>query len=154
MLPLDEEEFLVVNSAPSLKFATKIMHDRIIQKHINNGVEIIGNSDIDETVEIGANCMIFNGNIIKGNTIIDSDTILKENNIVEDCVIGKEVCIAGSNITKSKIEDNVFILPYCYINNATIRKNADNFAAYYKTRAKSLPKIPDTVTSAELEVIF
>lgn len=35
--------------------------------------------------------------------------------------------------------------------NATIRKNADNFAAYYKTRAKSLPKIPDTVTSTELE---
>ena len=35
--------------------------------------------------------------------------------------------------------------------NATIRKNADNFAAYYKTRAKSLPKIPDNVTSAELE---
>ena len=35
--------------------------------------------------------------------------------------------------------------------NMTVRKNADNFAQYYKTRAKSLPKIPDNVTSAELE---
>lgn len=34
--------------------------------------------------------------------------------------------------------------------NSIVRKNADNFAAYYKVRAKSLPKIPDTVTSEEL----
>ena len=35
--------------------------------------------------------------------------------------------------------------------NNIIRKNGDNFANYYKIRAKSLPKIPDSVTSAELE---
>ena len=35
--------------------------------------------------------------------------------------------------------------------NMTVRKNADNFANYYKTRAKSLPKIPENVTSQELE---
>ena len=123
ILPLDEEEFLIVNNPSSLKFATKILHDRIIQKHLNNGVEIIGNSDIDEPVEIGKSCMIFNGNVIKGNTTISENTILKENNIIEDCVIGQDVCVAGSNLVNSKIEDNVFILPYCYINNATIRKN-------------------------------
>lgn len=123
VLPLDEEEFLVVNNASKLKFATSILHDRIIQKHINNGVEILGNSDIDELVEIGKACMIFNGNVIKGNTTISDNTILKENNIIDNCVIGQDVCIAGSNLTNSTVEDNVFILPYCYINNATIRKN-------------------------------
>lgn len=35
--------------------------------------------------------------------------------------------------------------------NMTIRKNADNFAAYYKTRAKSLPKIPDNISSSQVE---
>ena len=123
ILPLDEEEFLIVNNAAKLKFATGILHDRIVQKHVNNGVEIIGDSEIDETVEIGKNCMIFKGNVIKGNTVISDNTILKENNIIDNCIVGQDVCIAGSNLTNSKIEDNVFILPYCYINNSTIRKN-------------------------------
>ena len=35
--------------------------------------------------------------------------------------------------------------------NKLIRKNSTNFANFYKTRAKSLPTIPDTVTSADLE---
>ena len=34
--------------------------------------------------------------------------------------------------------------------NPMIRNNADHFSSYYKTRAKSLPKIPDNVTSEEL----
>lgn len=34
--------------------------------------------------------------------------------------------------------------------NPLVRKNADNFAQHYKVHAKSLPKIPDNVTSDEL----
>ena len=34
--------------------------------------------------------------------------------------------------------------------NMLIRKNADNFIKYYPTKAKSLPKIPDNVTSEQL----
>lgn len=122
-LPLDNEEFMVVDNSAKLKLANSIIHDRIIQKHLNNGVEILGNCEIDEQVEIASNCMIFAGNIIKGKTVIDKNTILKENNVIEDCVIGQDVCISTSNLINSKIENNVFILPYCYINNATIRKN-------------------------------
>lgn len=35
--------------------------------------------------------------------------------------------------------------------NSLVRKNAESFANYYKVRAKSLPKIPDNVSSNELE---
>ena len=34
--------------------------------------------------------------------------------------------------------------------NTLVRSNADRFSSYYKTHAKSLPKIPDDVTSEEL----
>lgn len=122
-LPLSGEEFLVVDTASKLKLASRIIHDRIIQKHINNGVDIVGACDIDEGVEIAPNCMIFSGNILKGKTVIGKNTIIKENNVIEDCVIGQDVCVSGSNLKNSKVEENVFILPFCYINNATIRKN-------------------------------
>lgn len=122
ILPLNEEDGLVVNSK-SLSFASKILQDRIIQKHISNGVEILGNSVIDETVEIEKACMIFGNNVLKGNTYIGENVILKENNVVEDSSIGRDSCISCSNIVNSKIEENVFILPYCFVKNSTIRKN-------------------------------
>ena len=34
--------------------------------------------------------------------------------------------------------------------NLLVRKNAENFNKYYKTKAKSLPKIPDNITSEEM----
>ena len=121
-LPLNEEDNMVVTEK-NLKLATKILQDRIIQKHISNGVEILGNIIIDEPVEIGKNCMIFNGNTLKGCTRIGDNCILKENNIIEDSNIFNDVCISSSSVANSTIEENVFILPYCFVNNATIRKN-------------------------------
>ena len=122
-LPIDNEDFLVVDNQNKLNAALKILKSRIIQKHINNGVEFVGDSEIDEQVVIGKNAVIFSGNVIKGNSEILDNTILKENNIIEHCKIGKDVCISCSNLINSVIEDNVFILPYCYVNNSTIRKN-------------------------------
>ena len=122
-LPLEGEDFLVVDNVGKLKLASKIINERIIQKHIINGVEFIGTSEIDDQVEIEPNVVIFSGNIIKGESYIGKNTILKEKNVIDNSIIGSDVCIASSNIINSKIEDNVFILPYCYVNKSTIRKN-------------------------------
>ncbi len=122
-LPLDDEEMLMVSSQKDLKKAEGILQNRIINQHSANGVEILGNVRIDAQVEIAPKTMIFSGNVLKGNTVIGENTILKENNIIENCAVGSDCCIANSNLTNSKIEDNVYILPYCYLNNATIRKN-------------------------------
>lgn len=122
-LPLDEAEFIVVNNLKSLNFATKQLQSRIIQKHINNGVEISSDCIIDEMVEVGKDSIIFSGNTIKGNTVIGDNCIIKENNVIEDCCIGDGVCISSSNLTNSKVENNSFILPYCYVNNSIIREN-------------------------------
>ena len=120
-LPL--EEGVVLNNADTLKQCARVLKQRILSKHISNGVDILGDCEIDEMVEIGTGSMVFKGNILRGNTIIGKNTILKENNVIENSNIGSDVCISGSNIVDCKIEDNVFILPYCYIHNATIRKN-------------------------------
>lgn len=122
-LPLDDEEMLMVSSLNDFRKAEKILQNRIINEHLANGVEILGNVQIDAQVEIEPSVMVFSGNILKGNTIVGENTILKENNVIDNCVVGSDCCIANSNLTNSKIEDNVYVLPYCYINNSTIRKN-------------------------------
>lgn len=122
-LPLDSEDFIVVDSKSKMLVAGNILKTRIIQKHTANGVEFLGNCEIDDQVNIGKNVVIFGGNIIKGDTIIGNNTILKENNVIENCVIGEDVCISSSTITNSQVEDNVFILPYCFVMDSTIRKN-------------------------------
>lgn len=120
-LPL--EDGVVINSSETLEQCEKILKQRILSKHMLNGVEILGDCEIDEMVEIGVGSMVFKGNVLKGDTVIGENTILKENNVIENSIIGSDVCVSGSNVIDSKVEDNVFILPYCYINNSTIRKN-------------------------------
>ena len=122
-LPLDNNELLIINNQKTKKMADKLLQQRIINSHIQNNVDIMDNCQIDATVEIGKGSIIFNGNVIKGNTIIGNNVILKENNVINNCVIGDDVCISGSNLDNSKVENNAFILPFCYINNAIIRQN-------------------------------
>jgi len=123
-LPLDTEDFLVVDTLEKLKLAKKILQERIIQQHMVNGVEFIGNSVIDASVKIDKEVIIFPNNILKGNTEIGSKTILKEGNVIDNSVIGSDCCIMSSNILNSSVEDNVYILPNCYIEKSTIRKNS------------------------------
>ena len=54
-LPLDNEDFLVVDNKSKEIVANSILKNRIIQKHIANGVEIYGDSEIDGQVEIAKN---------------------------------------------------------------------------------------------------
>ena len=123
-LPLETEDFLVVDDARKLKLAKSILQDRIIQKHVANGVEFIGNSIIDANVEIEKDVIVFPNNILKGDTRIGSKTILKENNVIDNSIIGSDCCILSSNIINSKIEENVYVLTNCYIEKSTIRKNS------------------------------
>lgn len=117
------ENFIVVESDEAIKYATSVLQDRIINEHALNGVKIT-NSLIEANVTIEKNTVIFSGNIVKGNTHIGENVILKENCVIENSVIGSDSCVSASHVINSKIEENVFVLPYAYIKNATIRKNA------------------------------
>lgn len=123
-LPLETEDFLVVDNLDKLKVAKKILQGRIINEHILNGVEFVGSSVVDVSVDIDKSVIVFPNNVLKGKTTIGSNTILKENNVIDNSVIGNDCCVLSSTILNSVVEDNVYILSDCRIEKSTIRKNS------------------------------
>ena len=121
----NEECFYLVENKRMCTYASEVLQNRIFQKHISAGVDIIStkNVEIQPDVEIEAGVTIFKGNTLKGNTVIKKGVILKENNIIEDSVIEDDVCVCGSTITNSKVGAGSFIMPYCNIDNSIIGKN-------------------------------
>ncbi len=121
----DEEFFYLVENKKMCSYAREVLQNRIIQHHINNGVEILNtkNVEIEPEVEIAEGVTIFKGNTLKGNTIIEKGVILKENNVIEDSFIGEDACVCNSTLVNSKIGAGTIIMPYCNIENSKIGKN-------------------------------
>lgn len=120
----DDEDFYVVENKKQIKIAEKILQHRIIEFHASNGVKIIGENvliepfvNIESSVSIGAN------NVLKGRTYIADGVILKENNIIENSYIAKGCMIKCSNIEKCKLNENVYVMPYCDLKNSVISAN-------------------------------
>ena len=121
----DEEDFYLVENKRNLSFVSDVLQQRIINKHINNGVEFVHPKTVvvGPDVEIRKNVVIMKGNTLKGKTTILDNVILKENNIIENAIIENDVCVSSSTITNSKIGSGSFVLPYCHIEESVIGKN-------------------------------
>lgn len=114
---IDLEETLGVNSRVQLYEAEEIMRARINKRHMENGVTIIDprNTYIGAEVQIGADCIIYPGNILEGNTMINSDCVLYPNNRINNSTIEKNVNIQCSVIIDSFVGEGTTVGPYAYV---------------------------------------
>lgn len=108
----DNEEIFGINSKTHLAQATKMMNRKIIQKHLDNGVQIV---DIDTTwisqdTEIGADTMIFPNVYITG-----------KNKIGKNCKIGPFAHLRGDVV----LEDGVKIGNFVEVKKSTIKSNTN-----------------------------
>ncbi len=121
----NEEDFYVVENATQRNHAFEILRNRIIEFHMQNGVDIKNckNVVIEKYVDIEPNTTILGGNTLKGYTKIEKGVILKENNIVADSRIGASSCVAESVIEGSDIGKDCIIMPYSHIEKCTLGNN-------------------------------
>jgi len=111
------EDIIGVNTRVQLANVTKIMQQRINEKHMLNGVTMIS----PETIFIGANVNIGKDTVIYPNTFIEGHSNIGEMNVIGfntkivDSVIGNNNVIQQSTILNSNIGSNVNIGPYAYI---------------------------------------
>lgn len=119
------DEFYNVENQMQLNKVSEILRNRIIEKHLNNGVNIVSpqTTTIDADVQICAGVDIFSHNTISGNSNIEKGVVLKENNVILNSQIKEGACIINSRIEDSKIGKNVYIKPYCVIKSSRINNN-------------------------------
>ncbi|MCL2634266.1 MAG: bifunctional UDP-N-acetylglucosamine diphosphorylase/glucosamine-1-phosphate N-acetyltransferase GlmU [Oscillospiraceae bacterium] len=114
---------LGANDRKGLRRLNKIAAGLIIDEHLDNGVDIIGESSI-----IGRNVIIEKDTLIMPNTIIKGDTVIGKgceigpNAVIENCKIGKHVSLNNVQAYDSIIEDNVTAGPFVHIRPKTILK--------------------------------
>ena len=104
------DEAVGVNSKKDLAFATRLLTDRVVDRHLAQGVNIISPSDtwIAPNVKIGA------GTVIYPWTWIDSGVV-----IGKDCQIGPFAKIRGG----SKIGDQSIVGNFVEINRSTLGRH-------------------------------
>jgi bifunctional UDP-N-acetylglucosamine pyrophosphorylase/glucosamine-1-phosphate N-acetyltransferase len=106
----DPREGLGVNDRRQLAELTAVMRRRILDRVMVGGVTVLdpASTYVDDTVQIGADTVLYPGVILEGRTTVGAE-----------CVVG-----AGSHVSGSRIGDRVTVRPYCVLHDATVEDGA------------------------------
>ena len=94
-----------------------VLRDRIVKRHIQNGVRVMDPSAvyIDPRVSIGRGTMVLPGSILRGETAVGRDCVIGPNAMVRDCTVGDETEINASQANESVIGSRTHVGPFAYI---------------------------------------
>lgn len=118
----DEQDFTVVDTAQKVSYAFKVLNERILNYHKENGVVLFGENTIfvDADVEIEAGAVIYPNNILKGETYIGKNAIIESGNYIFDTIICDEAFVCQSYLEKSKVEKGKIVGPFARLVNEQV----------------------------------
>lgn len=113
----DPDEVIGVNTRVHLAEAEAILRRRINEQHMLNGVTLIdpATTYIEESVQIGADTIIYPNVQLRGNTVIGKRCVIDSNTVIVDSRIGDECHIKASFIESATLEDHVEIGPFGHL---------------------------------------
>lgn len=113
----DPDEVVGVNTRVHLAEVEAILRRRINQHHMLNGVTLIdpATTYIEESVQIGADTVIYPNVQLRGNTVIGSHCLIDSNTIIVDSQVGNHCRITASVIEGATLEDHVQIGPFGHL---------------------------------------
>ena len=108
---------LGANDRKGLKMLNDIARMKIIEKHMENGVEFTCTDGIiiERDVIIGAGTEILPGTILRGNTRIGENCTIGPNCLIENCNIKENVKLNYVQAYESVIDENAKIGPFVHI---------------------------------------
>jgi len=114
----DDDSFLVMpNDRKDIAQASMIIQNRLLNKHMENGVTIIDpcRTYIDFSVKIASDVIIHPDTYLKGKTTIDKYSEIGPSVTIQNSRIGSNVRIQYSVIDEARIDDECRIGPYSRI---------------------------------------
>lgn len=116
-LSKDPSETIGINDRIALSEAEKIFRNRILEKHMRQGVTIIDptNTYIGKEVIIEFDTIIHPNTFLRGKTTIGANCVIGPNTEIADTKIGNGVTITHSVINSSTLNNNSIIGPFAYI---------------------------------------
>jgi bifunctional UDP-N-acetylglucosamine pyrophosphorylase/glucosamine-1-phosphate N-acetyltransferase len=114
---IDESEIFGVNSRQHLAIAEKEMKNRILNKHMDNGVTIMDpfNTYINGDVNIGRDTVIYPGVFLESGTEIGNNCDIGPNTKITNCKIADNTQVQFSVLADSEVLENTRVGPFAYI---------------------------------------
>ena len=160
----DSTEANGVNDRLDLHTATKILQQRIIAKHLENGVGFadIDSVTIEDSVRIGQDCWVDRGVVLRGNTKIGNDVHIDaysilDNTQVDDCATIE----AYTHCANTIIHSHASVGPFARLRENTtigISAKVGNFVEMKKTtlatgaKASHLTYLGDSVVGEKANI--
>lgn len=116
------KQFEQINTPRALSTASKVLQNKILEYHKDNGVTLFGENTIfiDADVEIEEGAVIYPNNILKGQTYIGKNVTLDSGNIINDSIIADDSEIVGSYIHKSKVKKGQKVGPFAKLDGEVV----------------------------------
>lgn len=114
---ITEEITIGVNDRVALAKAESMMRERILTKHMKEGVTIIdpSNTYIEADVVIGRDSIIYPGTLIGAGTVIGEECVIGPHTQLTNCQVGDRVEIKQSVLVDSRIDSEATVGPFAYI---------------------------------------
>ncbi|MBC8570562.1 bifunctional UDP-N-acetylglucosamine diphosphorylase/glucosamine-1-phosphate N-acetyltransferase GlmU [Zongyangia hominis] len=116
-LSQNPDVILGANSRQGLYALTEIARRKVIEDHMENGVEFVSLDGvlIAPGVKIGPDTRILPGTILLGDTVIGEDCVIGPQSRIENSVIGSGSTINACQIYDSKVGEGVKMGPFVHI---------------------------------------
>lgn len=113
---------LGANSRADLLALNELARKRVIEKHLENGVEFLCTDGvlIGKDVKIGRDTKIFPNTILRGTTEIGEDCAIGPASILENCRVGNGVVLNAVQAYSAEIHDHVKAGPFVHLRPGTI----------------------------------
>jgi len=117
----DVTETIGVNDRIALAEAERYMRERIVKRHMLNGVTIIdpAHTYIESEVVIGSDTTIYSGTILKGRTVIGEDCVIGPNADIANSSIGDAVTIRYAVLEDASVDSRTSVGPFAYLRPGT-----------------------------------
>ncbi|RJP25946.1 MAG: UDP-N-acetylglucosamine diphosphorylase/glucosamine-1-phosphate N-acetyltransferase [Candidatus Abyssobacteria bacterium SURF_5] len=113
----DETEIMQVNSRKQLVRLNRIMHDRVIDRLLDDGVTVMDpeTTFVSDTVKMERDVLIYPFAYIEGYTSIGAGTVIGPQTYITDSEIGRNVVVVMSYLSSCVVRDNSRIGPYSHL---------------------------------------
>lgn len=113
----DFSEIMGVNDRRQLQEAARILNQRILHRHLQNGVTIVDPTStwLEDSVEIGMDTTILPGCSLAGNTVIGEEAVIGPNTHLTDVRVGRESRLDQVTAADCTIEEGTTIGPFAHI---------------------------------------
>ncbi|MFB5269016.1 bifunctional UDP-N-acetylglucosamine diphosphorylase/glucosamine-1-phosphate N-acetyltransferase GlmU [Paenibacillus enshidis] len=117
----DPAESIGVNDRIALSEAERLMRERIVRRHMLNGVTVIDPSStyIDSDVIIGSDTVLFPGTVLSGSTKIAEDCKIGPNAELTDTIVHSGAEIKYSVLSEAEVGMNTSVGPFAYLRPGT-----------------------------------